>query len=145
MTDTYGSFDERRSFAGLHFDGASRGNPGPASIGWLISTSDTIVDEGSERIGRTTNNCAEYEALIAGLERALDLGITKIRARGDSELIVRQVQGEYNVNDSKMQKRHKQVMDLVSEFEQFDISHVPREENVETDGLANDALDNLAQ
>lgn len=136
MTDAFDS----DSIATLRFDGASRGNPGPASIGWDIIDDGNVLAEGSDGIGHTTNNCAEYEALIAGLERARDLGINEVHAKGDSQLIVRQVQGEWNVDDSKMRKRHRQVKSLSQEFDEFGISHVPREENERADELANNAF-----
>ena len=136
MTDAFDS----DSIATLRFDGASRGNPGPASIGWDIIDDGNVLAEGSDGIGHTTNNCAEYEALIAGIERARELGIDQLHAKGDSQLIVKQVQGEWNVNDSKMRERWSQVQSLSQEFDEFEISHVPREENERADELANEAF-----
>jgi ribonuclease HI len=125
----------------LYFDGASRGNPGPAAIGWVLVSGDGIVTEEGARIGRETNNCAEYEALIAGLEAAADYGFEAVAIRGDSELIVRQVRGEYDVNDLDLRERRVRVRELLESFDTWSIEHVPREINSRADELASDALD----
>ena len=125
----------------LYFDGASRGNPGPAAVGWVLVSGDGIVAEAGERIGRATNNRAEYEALIAGLEAAADYGFEEVEVRGDSELIVRQVRGEYDANDPDLRERRVQVRELLSTFDAWSIEHVPREINSRADDLATDALD----
>jgi len=125
----------------LYFDGASRGNPGPAAIGWVLVSGDGVVAEAGERTGRATNNRAEYEALIAGLEAAADYGFDEIEVRGDSELIVRQVRGEYDANDPDLRERRVRVRELLSRFESWSIEHVPREINSRADDLASDALD----
>ena len=127
--------------AHVYFDGAARGNPGPAAIGWVIVTDDGIVAEGGERIGDTTNNRAEYEALIRGLEVARDHGFDVVEARGDSELIVKQVRGEYDTNDPGLRERRVRVRELLTTFDDWTLSHVPRELNDRADDLANDALD----
>jgi len=127
--------------AHVYFDGAARGNPGPAAIGWVIVTDDGIVAEGGERIGETTNNRAEYEALIRGLEVARDHGFDVVEARGDSELIVKQVRGEYDTNDPGLRERRVRVRELLTTFDDWTLSHVPREVNDRADDLANDALD----
>lgn len=85
--------------AHCYFDGASRGNPGPAAIGWVIVDSSGIVAEGGERIGETTNNRAEYDALTRVLERAADYGFDTVELRGDSQLVVEQVKGAWQTND----------------------------------------------
>jgi len=128
--------------AHVYFDGASRGNPGPAAIGWAIVTSDGIVAEGSERIGETTNNRAEYAALERALEAASDYGFDEVDVRGDSQLIVRQVRGEYDTNNPELRERRVRVMELLSSFDRWSIEHVPREVNDRADSLANEALDN---
>jgi len=128
--------------AHVYFDGASRGNPGPAAIGWAIVTSDGIVAEGSERIGETTNNRAEYAALERALEAASDYGFDEVDVRGDSQLIVRQVRGEYDTNNPELRERRVRVMELLSSFDRWSIEHVPREVNERADSLANEALDN---
>ena len=125
----------------LYFDGASRGNPGPAAIGWVLVSGDGIVTEEGSRIGRETNNCAEYEALIAGLEAAVDYGFEEVAIRGDSELIVRQVRGEYDANDPDLRERRVRVRELLEPFDAWSIEHVPREINSRADELASDALD----
>ncbi|QLG48060.1 ribonuclease HI [Natrinema halophilum] len=127
--------------AHLYFDGACRGNPGPAAIGWVIVTGDGIVAEGGERIGRATNNQAEYEALIAVLETARDYGYDEVQVRGDSELIVKQVRGEYDTNDPDLREKRVTVRELLAAFDEWTIEHVPREINDRADDLANEALE----
>ena len=127
--------------AHVYFDGGARGNPGPAGIGWVIVTSDGIVAEGSETIGRATNNQAEYEALIAALEAARDYGYDELHVRGDSELIVKQVRGEYNTNDPELREKRVTVHELLRHFDEWTLEHVPREVNEHADELANEALD----
>lgn len=127
--------------AHVYFDGAARGNPGPAAIGWAIVTDDGIVADGGERIGETTNNRAEYEALIKGLEVASDYGFDALEIRGDAELIVKQVRGEYDVNHPELRERRVRVVELLRAFDDWTISHVPREVNEHADELANEALD----
>lgn len=127
--------------AHVYFDGASRGNPGPAAVGWVVVTNGGIVTEGGKRIGRATNNRAEYEALITALDIASDLGFDEVRIRGDSELIVRQVRGEWDTNDPDLRERRVSVHELLDEFGEWSIDHVPREINERADELANDALD----
>lgn len=127
--------------AHLYFDGAARGNPGPAAVGWVIVSSDGIVAEGGEPIGRATNNRAEYEALIAALEAARQYGLDAVDVRGDSELIVRQVRGEWNTNDPDLRECRVRVHELLSGFDRWSIEHVPREINDRADKLANEALD----
>jgi len=127
--------------AHVYFDGAARGNPGPAAVGWAIVSADGIVGEGGTRIGRATNNQAEYEALIRALEVAHDYGFDRVDVRGDSELIVRQVRGEYDTNDPELRERRVTVRELLEEFETWTLEHVPREVNERADRLANEALD----
>ena len=128
--------------AHVYFDGASRGNPGPAAIGWVVVTSDGIVSEGNDRIGRTTNNRAEYEALIRGLEVADEFGFDEVVVRGDSELVVKQIRGEYDTNNPELRERRVRVRELLDRFDEWSLSHVPREINERADELANEALDN---
>jgi ribonuclease HI len=129
------------SRAHVYFDGAARGNPGPAAIGWVVVGGDGVLAEGGERIGETTNNRAEYEALIRALEAAEDVGVDRVDARGDSELIVRQVRGEYDTNDPGLRERRVRVRELLEGFEEWTLEHVPREINERADGLATEALD----
>ncbi len=127
--------------AHVYFDGAARGNPGLGAIGWVIVTADGIVTEGNDRIGETTNNRAEYEALVRALTVASDYGFDEVVVRGDSELVVKQVRGEYDANDPSMQERRVRVLELLDEFEEWSLSHVPREINERADQLASEALD----
>ena len=127
--------------AHVYFDGASRGNPGPAAVGWCLVTSDGIVAQGGERIGRATNNQAEYAALIRALEAADEYGFDEIDVRGDSQLIVKQVRGEWNANDPELRERRVRARELLMEFDEWQLEHVPREINDRADQLANDALD----
>ncbi|WP_254863792.1 ribonuclease HI [Halovivax gelatinilyticus] len=127
--------------AHLYWDGAARGNPGPAAVGWVLVTSDGIVAEGGERIGRATNNQAEYEALIAALEAARAYEFDELHCRGDAELIVKQVRGEYDTNDPELREKRVTVCEHLSSFDEWTIEHVPRAVNERADELANEALD----
>ena len=127
--------------AHVYFDGASRGNPGPASVGWCLVTSDGVVAEGGERIGETTNNEAEYAALIRALEAADEYGFEEVDVRGDSELIIKQVRGEWNTNAPGLREKRVRVRELLDRFDRWSLAHVPREINARADELANEALD----
>ncbi|TMT86433.1 ribonuclease HI family protein [Haloterrigena sp. H1] len=127
--------------AHVYFDGGSRGNPGPAAIGWVIVTSNGIVAEDGETIGTATNNQAEYEALIAGLEAARDYGYDDVHVRGDSELIVKQVRGEYDTNNPELREKRVTVHELLAAFDEWTLEYVPRDVNERADGLVNEALD----
>jgi ribonuclease HI len=134
-------FEEGGGRAHVYFDGAARGNPGPAAVGWVVVSGDGIVAEGGDRIGSTTNNRAEYEALIRGLEAARDLGFDEVDVRGDSELIVKQVRGEYDTNVPELRERRVTVRELLDGFDRWSLAHVPRETNERADRLANEALE----
>lgn len=126
----------------INVDGAARGNPGPAAIGAIIRNErGRLITCLSQRIGTTTNNQAEYAALIAALRKAIDLGARQVEVNSDSELMVRQLCGEYRVRNPALKPLYQQVMQLRSSFENFTITHVPRERNCEADSLANRALD----
>jgi len=127
--------------AHVYFDGASRGNPGPAAVGWVIVTGDGIASEGGTRIGEATNNRAEYEALIQALEVAADYAFDELEIRGDSELIVKQVRGEWDTNDPDLRECRVRARELLTRFGEWSIEHVPREINDRADELANEALD----
>ncbi|WP_415380941.1 ribonuclease HI [Halosimplex sp. TS25] len=127
--------------AHVYFDGACRGNPGPSAVGWVIVSGDGIVAEGGHTIGRATNNQAEYEALIEGVRVARDYGFDEIDVRGDSELIVKQVRGEWDTNDPDLREYRVSVRELLTGFDQWSLEHVPREINDRADELANEALD----
>ena len=129
----------------LYCDGASRGNPGPSAVGYALYRPDgTAAAELGGVIGETTNNVAEYEALIAGLEHALDLGADALEVRLDSLLLVKQVGGEYRVKAAHLKPLHRRVIGLLSRFEEAEVVHIPREENTVADALANEALDEEA-
>jgi len=123
-------------------DGASRGNPGPASYGALVlDPTGKLVHEASEALGVTTNNIAEYRGLIAALEAALALGARRVEARLDSELLVRQAIGRYRVKNPGLIPLHNRVLNLRGQFDEVVFKHVPRGQNKEADALANQALD----
>lgn len=136
-----GHLREESGRAYVYFDGASRGNPGPAAIGWVVVTDDGIVAEGGRRIGEATNNQAEYEALLAALAAAVTAGFDELHVRGDSELIVKQLRGEYDVHDPTLREYRLSAMERLQEVEAWDIQHVPRSVNDRADELANEALD----
>ena len=126
----------------VHVDGGARGNPGPAAVAAVLTDpGGVVVDERSEVIGRATNNVAEYRALLLGIERAGALGARELELVGDSELIVRQVRGEYRVKDPALRELHAQVARALRTFEDWSIRNVPREENAHADRLVNEALD----
>ena len=123
-------------------DGASRGNPGLSSIGALIrSDKGEAVARISQKIGRATNNQAEYRALITALEEAIRLGGEQVEIRMDSQLVVRQVRGQYRVKSPSIKPLYQQVITLLSKLTGFTITHIPRRQNQEADSLANKALD----
>jgi ribonuclease HI len=129
----------------VNVDGGARGNPGPAAIAAVAATPDgKILEEGSEVIGTATNNVAEYRALLLGIERARALGAQEVELVGDSELIVRQVQGDYRVKDAALRDLHARVSEALDGFERWSIRHVRREENERADSLVNQALDERA-
>jgi alkylation response protein AidB-like acyl-CoA dehydrogenase/ribonuclease HI len=125
-----------------HIDGASRGNPGPAAIGVVITgPGGSPVAAFGRYVGNTTNNVAEYRALLAALEYARQHGVRRLRVNSDSELMVRQMQGRYKVNSPDLKPLYSQAREWAAGLQHFSIKHVPREENREADRLANQALD----
>jgi ribonuclease HI len=125
-----------------YVDGASRGNPGPASYAVILRGPDGAVRfETGKYIGRATNNVAEYYGLITALDYAATQGIGRLLVRSDSELLVRQMQGRYKVKSLDLQPLHERARKLAKAFAYFAIEHVPRELNREADELANVALD----
>jgi ribonuclease HI len=126
----------------VNVDGGARGNPGAAAIGVVVrNPAGDVLEERAERIGETTNNVAEYRALLAGIERAGELGASELELIGDSELVVRQVKGEYKVKDTALRELHATVERALRPFEAWSIRHVRREQNAEADRLVNEALD----
>jgi ribonuclease HI len=128
----------------INVDGASRGNPGPAAIGVTLKDEKSqLVSSISESIGHTTNNQAEYKALIAGLKKSINLGANQVEIRSDSELIVRQMLGIYRVKKEELKPLLEEARKLAGSFASFKIVTISREENKEADNLANLALDSL--
>ena len=126
----------------VYTDGAARGNPGPAGAGvYIEDESGTGLDEVSEYLGEATNNVAEYRALLLGLARAGALGATRVEIRADSELVVRQMTGEYRVRNPVLQRLHSEARALARGFTQVDYVHIRREKNTEADRMANIAID----
>jgi ribonuclease HI len=126
----------------VNVDGGARGNPGPAAVGVVIrEPGGEVLEELGERIGSATNNVAEYRALLFGIERAKALGAGELELVGDSELIVKQVNGEYKVKDATLRGLHADVRRALGDFTSWSIRHVRREENAEADRLVNEALD----
>ncbi|MCC6278138.1 MAG: ribonuclease HI family protein [Oligoflexia bacterium] len=126
----------------IYTDGASRGNPGPASIGVVIKDLEgRVVAELSERLGSQTNNFAEYTAVIHALEICQKNGVERFTLKTDSQLLVRQMTGEYKVRAEVIIPLHKRVRELMAHFSGVKFLHIPREENERADELANQALD----
>jgi ribonuclease HI len=130
----------------IHFDGGSRGNPGPASAGVVIHDADTgqAVHEAGYFLGRCTNNVAEYQGLIRSLERAAELGGDQLDIHSDSELLVRQITGQYRVKSADLKPLYARAADLLDKFPNWQIQHVRREKNQRADELANLAIDHQA-
>lgn len=130
----------------IYVDGASRGNPGDAGIGIFIKTEDgrALVKTG-RYIGKTTNNVAEYHALIAALQEAKSIGAKAVKIFADSELMVKQINAEYKVRSPGLLPLYKEAHALLMTFNRYDIIHINREENTEADRLANHAIDTMAR
>jgi ribonuclease HI len=128
----------------VHVDGGSRGNPGPAAIGVVLSAPDgTTVDELGERIGVATNNVAEYRALLRGVQHASELGAREIELINDSELVAKQLTGAYKVKHPAMRPLHAEAIAALKRFASWRIQSVPRAQNARADALVNEALDGL--
>jgi ribonuclease HI len=126
----------------LMVDGAARGNPGEAGCGAVIyDENGTIVKELSRYIGRATNNVAEYEGLLMGLEALLQMGKRRVRVESDSQLLVRQLNGQYRVKDEKLQALFAKAVAILRQFKEYRIVHIPRELNKLADRLANRGID----
>lgn len=130
----------------LYTDGGSRGNPGPAAYGVRVETEDgALVTEFGEALAPTTNNVAEYRGLIAGLAWALANGHEDVCVRSDSELLVKQMRGEYRVKHPGLQPLHAEARQLAAKIGQVRFEHVRREKNTHADRLANEAMDRVGQ
>ena len=129
----------------LHTDGGARGNPGPAGIGVVLRTQDgDVIGEMALGIGESTNNVAEYTALIEGLRLALEKGITELGVRLDSELVVSQVTGAWKIKNDRLRALAAEARRLLERFDSFEIAHVRREHNADADRLANQGMDAAA-
>lgn len=127
-------------------DGAARGNPGEAGCGAAIyDDTGAVVKELSRYLGHATNNVAEYEGLLLGLEALLELGRKKIVVQSDSQLLVRQLNGEYRVKDEKLKVLHQRALALLRQFDSYRILHVRREMNKLADRLANRGIDDATK
>lgn len=125
----------------LYTDGGARGNPGPAGIGVVIRSDGQIVSRLKAAIGEATNNIAEYEAVILGLEEAKRLGAQEVDVRLDSELVASQLKREFKVKDPELGKRFVRAWNLMQGFRGVRFHAIPREENREADRLVNEAID----
>lgn len=125
----------------LFIDGACRGNPGPAAYGFVIYKGEKKIKEGRGFIGKTTNNVAEYHALLEGLKALKRVGAKRAIIHSDSQLMVKQLMGEYRVRDPKLIFLHQKSMKLLKELKSMRILHIERARNREADKLANRALD----
>jgi ribonuclease HI len=128
--------------ARLSTDGGARGNPGPAAYGYVLETEDgTVLDARGEAIGEATNNVAEYRALVAGLESAAERGVSELEVVSDSELLVRQMRGEYRVKNAALRELWEAANDLERRFDRVRYTAVRQEHNELADRLVNEALD----
>jgi ribonuclease H / adenosylcobalamin/alpha-ribazole phosphatase len=128
--------------AKLSTDGGARGNPGPAAFGYVLEAEDGhVLAAHGEAIGRATNNVAEYRGLLAGLAKAAELGVTELDVISDSELLVKQMQGEYRVKNETLRTLWEEAAELERRFDRVRYSAVRREHNELADRLVNEALD----
>jgi ribonuclease HI len=125
----------------VNVDGGARGNPGPAAIGVVLRADGEVLEEVGETIGEATNNVAEYRALLRGIELAAARGASELELIGDSELVVRQVEGRYKVKNAGMKELHEEVKRALREFDSWKIRHVRRAQNADADRLVNQPLD----
>lgn len=126
----------------MYTDGGSRGNPGPAGVGAVVYKNKEPIKEVTEYIGKATNNVAEYQAVVLGLRSLLeDYSQAKIEVRADSQLLVKQLTGEYRVKSDNLQPLYTEVTELIDNFKEVQFIHIPREQNQKADELANQAMD----
>ncbi|MER3415023.1 MAG: hypothetical protein C4297_02270 [Gemmataceae bacterium] len=125
----------------VYIDGAARGNPGPAAYAYLICHGDQVVAQKAETLGNTTNNVAEYRALIEALKEALRLQAERVEVRSDSQLLVEQMTGHYRVRSAQLRPLYEQAQELARRFAEIRFVHVEREDNRLADRLCNEVLD----
>lgn len=126
----------------VHVDGGARGNPGPAAAACVISTPEgEVLAEHAQLLGETTNNVAEYRALLLGLASAKELGVDEVEVVGDSELIVKQINGQYKVKHAAMKPLYLDAMAALRTFRSWSVRTVPRAQNAQADALVNATLD----
>jgi ribonuclease HI len=126
----------------VHIDGGARGNPGPAAVAAIASEPDgSVLGERAEYIGEATNNVAEYRALLLGLDLARSLSAREVDVINDSELVARQIGGQYKVKHAGLKPLWQQAMEELRAFDRWSIRNVPRAENADADALVNQALD----
>lgn len=129
----------------IHVDGGARGNPGPAAAAAVVSSPEgDVLDEAMEVLGEQTNNVAEYRGLLLGLRRAREIGATEVEVVNDSELVAKQVNGEYKVKHAAMRPLHEEALAELETFDSWAVRSVRREHNTRADALVNQALDALA-
>jgi ribonuclease HI len=125
-----------------HVDGGARGNPGPAAAACVITSPDgELLGEHAQLLGRATNNVAEYRAVLLALERARELGADEVEVIGDSELIAKQLTGQYKVKHEALRALHRETLAAFKTFDHWSIRTVPRAQNADADALVNAALD----
>lgn len=131
------------SEATIHFDGASRGNPGPAGIGYVATSKNgEVLKRGGEFIGFATSRVAEYYALKEACEQGIELGLSRVQFIGDSLMVINQMNGIYQVKNQDLMQVHEDILKLISKFERVSFVHVKRSQNAEADLEANKAIDN---
>ncbi len=145
ITEPLPGFEPDIATIRIFCDGGSRGNPGPAAIGAVVLDASheppRVLATVSETIGIATNNIAEYQALVSGLEAAAEFGARRVEVRADSQLLIRQLEGRYRVKNEGLRPLYQQAMKLLGTYAEVDLQHVYREDNVEADALVNLALD----
>jgi ribonuclease HI len=125
----------------IYTDGASRNNPGEAGAGVYILRDGKLVETIARYLGKTTNNIAEYSAAIIGLDHAVKLGAVSVKLLADSELLVKQINGQYKVKNEGLKPLYAKIKDLIAKIGSVEVQYIPREQNKEADALANKAID----
>jgi ribonuclease HI len=126
----------------VYSDGAARGNPGPAGAGAVLTdAAGNVIARLGRYLGKQTNNVAEYEGLLLGLKHAKELGYREVEVRADSQLLIRQLKGEYAVRHAGLKPLHAEALRMLRSFDRYDLRHIPREENALADEMSNRAID----